>query len=73
MIFKITPGTRVSKANFYIKNKKSHLPALILKFFTKTPNLTSNFETHKNVGDNFSLHLLVDIYLIYMRTKYEEN
>ena len=21
--------------------------------FTPTPNLTSNFETHKNVGDNF--------------------
>ena len=32
---------------------KNHLPAVILKFFITTPNLTSNFETHKNVGDNF--------------------
>ena len=27
---------------------------VILKIFTCTPNLTSNFETHKNVGDNFN-------------------
>ena len=32
---------------------KNHLPALILKIFIMTPNLTSNFETHKDVGDKF--------------------
>ena len=26
---------------------------LNLKILTQTPNLTSNFETHNNVGDNF--------------------
>ena len=45
MIFKITTGTCVLKTNFYTHKKKSHLPALILKFLTTTPNLTSNFET----------------------------
>ena len=30
--------------NFYTHQKKSHVPALILKFLTTTPNLTSNFE-----------------------------
>ena len=45
MIFKITTGTCVLKTNFYTHKKKSHVPALILKFFTTTPNLTSNFET----------------------------
>merc|ERR1712208_257685 len=45
MIFKITTGTCVLKTNFYTHNKKSHVPALILKFLTTTPNLTSNFET----------------------------
>ena len=32
---------------------KNNLPAVILKFFITTPNLTSNFETHKDVGDKF--------------------
>ena len=41
------------KVNFQTQKNKNHLPALILKFLTTTPNLTSNFETHKNVGDNF--------------------
>ena len=45
MIFKITTGTCVLKTNFYTHKKKSHVPALILKFLTTTPNLTSNFET----------------------------
>ena len=43
----------VSKANFYVQKMKSHVPGVNLKFFITTPNLTSNFETHKNVGDNF--------------------
>ena len=43
----------VSKANFYVQKMKSHVPAVNLKFFITTPNLTSNFETHNNVGDNF--------------------
>ena len=49
MIFKITPNTCVLKTNFYNYKKKSHVTALILKFLTTTPNLTSNFETYKNV------------------------
>ena len=32
MIFKITTGTCVLKTNFYTHKKKSHVPALILKF-----------------------------------------
>ena len=36
---------------------KNHLPAVILKIFIMTPNLTSNFETHKDVGDKFWLHI----------------
>merc|ERR1711951_354274 len=44
LIFKITPGKCVSKANFYTHQKKSHVPTVILKFLTTTPNLTSNFE-----------------------------
>ena len=32
---------------------KNHLPVVILKIFIMTPNLTSNFETHKDVGDKF--------------------
>ena len=43
----------VSKPNFYTQKIKNHVPAVNLKFFITTPNLTSNFETHKNVGDNF--------------------
>ena len=39
--------------NFYTQKKKNHLPAVILKFLTTTPNLKWNFETHKNIGDNF--------------------
>ena len=38
-----------------LEPKKNHLPAVNLKFLTPTPNLTSNFETHNNVGDNFYL------------------
>ena len=41
------------KWTFRPKKKKNHLPAVILKFLTTTPNLTWNFETHKNIGDNF--------------------
>ena len=36
---------------------KNNLPAMILKIFITTPNLTSNFETHKDVGDKFWLHI----------------
>ena len=46
---------------------------VILKILPPLPNLTSNFETHKNVGDNFLFHIQVGIYLTYIRTKYEEN
>ena len=38
---------------------------VILKIFTCTPNLTSNFETHKNVGDNFYL-VYKQIYILYI-------
>ena len=40
---------------------------------SKVPNLTSNFESHKNIGDNFLLHIQVGIYLTYIPTKYKEN
>ena len=38
--FKITP----CKSEFLEQKTKSHLPAVIFKFLTMTPNLTSNFE-----------------------------
>ena len=41
------------KTNFYTQKIKNHLPGVNFNFFITTPNLTSNFETHKNVGDNF--------------------
>ena len=37
------PCTWFSKANFQTQKKKSHLPVVILKFFTTTPNLILNF------------------------------
>ena len=43
----------VSKPNFYTQKIKNHLPAVNLKFFITTPNLTSKIEKHKNVVDNF--------------------
>ena len=43
----------VPKTNFYTQKIKNHLPGVNLKFFITTPNLTSNFETHKDVGDKF--------------------
>ena len=45
------------KSELLGQKMKNHLPAVILKFFITTPNLTSNFETHKNVGDNFRSHI----------------
>ena len=40
------------QANFEIKKKNSHEPAVIFKLLTD-PNLTSNFETHKTVDNDF--------------------
>ena len=61
------------KVNFKVKNLKRHLPAVNLKFFITTPNFTSNFETHKIVGENFREYIQVDIYMFYIPTKYEEH
>ena len=36
------------------------------------PNLTSNFDTYRNVGDIFE-HIYVDIYMFFIRIKYEEH
>ena len=41
------------KSELLGQKMKNHLPAVILKFFITTPNLRSNFETHKDVGDKF--------------------
>ena len=41
------------KSELLGQKMKNHLPAVILKIFITTPNLTSNFETHKDVGDKF--------------------
>ena len=46
---------------------------VILKILPPLPNLTSNFETHRNVGGNFLSHVYVGIYLVYIPTKYEDN
>ena len=35
------------------KYLKTHVHRVISKWCSPTPNLISNFETHKNVGDNF--------------------
>merc|ERR1712208_218415 len=66
MIFKITPGTCVLKTNFYTHKKKSHVPALILKFLTTTPNLTSNFETWHQILK--PIRILVKILNIFIST-----
>ena len=49
MIFKITPCT------YELLEPKIEKSPTFCKFenFDPTPNLTPNFETHKNVGDNF--------------------
>ena len=36
---------------------KNHVKMVNLKILPPLPNLTSNFETHKNVGDNFWLYI----------------
>ena len=41
------------KSELLGQKMKNHLPAVILKIFITTPNLRSNFETHKDVGDKF--------------------
>ena len=51
---------------------KNHVKVVNLKILPPPPNLTWNFETHKNVGDNFFFRIQVDIYIIYIPTKYEE-
>ena len=57
------------KSELLGQKMKNHLPAVILKIFITTPNLTSNFKTHKNVGSNFLSHAYVGIYLIYITYK----
>ena len=42
---------------FWHAFSKTLLPILILKIIFWLPNLTSNFQTHKNVGDNFWLYI----------------
>ena len=59
MIFKITPAPCVLKTNFYTHKKKSHLPALILKFLTTTPNLTWNFETWHQILKPIRILLII--------------
>ena len=66
IIFKITTGTCVLKTNFYTHKKKSHLPALILKFLTTTPNLTWNFETWHQILK--PIRILVKTLIIYIGT-----
>ena len=66
MIFKITTGTCVLKTNFYTHKKKSPVPALILKFLTTTPNLTSNFETWHQILK--PIRILVKTLIIYIDT-----
>ena len=62
-----------NKSELLGQKMKNNLPAVILKIFITTPNLTSNFETHKNVGDKILLHIQVGIYIIYILTKFKEN
>ena len=51
--------TGEKKSELLGQKMKNHLPAVILKIFITTPNLTSNFETHKNVGDNFVVYIYI--------------
>ena len=47
----LAPNYQV-KSDIFSKNfLKSHFPKGILKIKSQRPNLTSNFETYKNVGD----------------------
>ena len=49
---------RLPKVNFYTQKKKNHLPAVILKFLTMTPNLTWNFETRNSIPSHPSIRKL---------------
>ena len=56
------------------KKEKENLPTCCnFVIFDQDPNLTSNFKTHKNTGYNFWLNLQLDIYMICIHTKYNEN
>ena len=46
--------------------QNTHFPIAIFKIKSKHPNLTSNFEPHKNVGDKFLLHIYKYIYTLYI-------
>ena len=46
---------------------------VILKIFTPTLNLTSNFETHKNVGENFREYIYKVDMDMHILTEYEEH
>ena len=58
---------------FWHEFTKTLFPIENLKIKSQLPNLTSNFETHKNFGDNFLLPIQLDIYIICLPTNYEEN
>ena len=50
------------EAPYFLHNfTKTHFPIRVLTLKSQLPNLTSNFETHMNVGDNFLLHIQVGI------------
>ena len=57
--------------------QNTHFPIWVLKLTSQLPNLISTFETHTNVCDNFLsyiyIYIWVDIYAIYIPTKYEEK
>lgn len=51
-IFKTPTDTR-KKRPFGTKYSNTYLQRVLSKMGSPTPNLTSNFESHENVGDNF--------------------
>ena len=57
-------STKKKSRGFYTKNLKIHVPALILKFLTTTPNLTSNFETWHQILK--PIRILVKTLIIYI-------
>ena len=61
------------KPLLFARFKKNHVEIVILKIKSKHSNLRSNFQTHNKVGDNFWTRILVDLYMFYTLTKYEEN
>ena len=52
---------------------KIHFLLAVLKIIFQLPNLTSNFETRKNIGENFDYIYIDYVCIIYVTLGYKHN